>query len=161
MAGITRLETLRFTLLCALAAAFLLTSRHSPAYADPPASNAPSSASTDLDYAQVRHVDVVQSPGGTWCIYTTVNHNDEGVGHYANAWQALDQDGNEVAWRRLAHPHVHEQPFERDKCDVSIPSSVTALVVRARCNVHGFGSVHVRVDMGMSEGNNFTVVREK
>jgi hypothetical protein len=152
---------LRFALRCVLAAASLVISLQSTAHAEQAASNAPSAASTDLDYAQVKNVDVVQSTDGTWCIYTTVHHNDEGVDHYANAWQALDQDGNEVAWRLLAHPHVYEQPFERDECDVNISANVTALVVRARCNVHGFGIVHVGVDMNVSEGESFTVVRKK
>jgi desulfoferrodoxin (superoxide reductase-like protein) len=161
MTASRHLDILRFTIRCALAASLLLISSQSPALAGPGPSDAPSTAGTDLDYAQVKHVDVIQSTDGTWCIYTTVRHHDEGVGHYANAWQALDQDGNEVAWRLLAHPHVYEQPFERDECRVSVPSSVTALVVRARCNVHGFGSVHVEVDMSTPAGENFTVVRKK
>ena len=124
---------------------------------------APISVKADLglDYAKVINVDMIQSKDGSWCIYTTVRHNDEGWDHYANAWQVLDMEGNEIAWRMLAHPHDDEQPFERDQCAVSIPPEVSKLIVQAKCNVHGFGGQTVIVDMSVPKGENFTVVRAK
>jgi hypothetical protein len=115
--------------------------------------------STDLDYAQVLFVEAVRSEDGRWCIYATVRHNDEGWEHYANAWQVLDGQGEELAWRLLAHPHDDEQPFTRDKCGVTIPPEVTELMVRAKCKVHGFGGQSVTVDLKAEEGEKFKVLR--
>jgi hypothetical protein len=113
----------------------------------------------DLDYAQVLFVEAVESGDGRWCIYTTVRHNDEGWEHYAVLWEVLDPEGKEIAWRALAHPHVEEQPFERDQCRVTFPRGITRFRVRAKCNVHGFGGREVSVDLTVPEGEGFRVVR--
>jgi hypothetical protein len=148
--------------LCALAAFTLLLSAAALEAGDgPPPREVLQPESTDLDYAQVLFVEAVQSEDGRWCIYTTVRHNDEGWEHYANAWQVLDGQGKELAWRLLAHPHDDEQPFTRNKCSVTIPPEVTELVVRAKCKVHGFGGQSVTVDLKAEEGEKFKVVRIK
>ena len=113
----------------------------------------------NLDYAQVVFVKAIEGGDGRWCISTTLRHNDEGWEHYAVMWEVLDPDGEDIAWRGLAHPHVYEQPFERDQCDVVIPAGVTSLHVRAKCNVHGFGGREVLVDLTAAEGERFTVTR--
>lgn len=113
----------------------------------------------NLDYAQVVFVKAVEGDDGRWCISATLRHKDEGWEHYAVMWEALDPDGGDVAWRGLAHPHVYEQPFERDKCEVVVPAGVTTLRVRAKCNVHGFGGQEVFVDLTVAEGERFTVSR--
>jgi len=123
--------------------------------------NTPAQKVVDIDYAQVVNVDMIQSKNGSWCVYTTVRHNDEGWDHYANGWEVLDMQGNEIAWRLLGHPHDDEQPFERDQCAISIPPGVSKLKVQAKCNVHGFGGQTVIVDMSVPKGENFTVVRAK
>ena len=115
----------------------------------------------DLDYAQVQYVKAVQSSDGSWCISATVRHNDEGVEHYANAWQVLDEAGNELGWRLLAHPHDDEQPFTREQCDIEIPAKISKIIVRAKCKVHGFGGQPVLVDLSRGEGENYKVTREK
>lgn len=148
--------------LCALAAFTLLLSAAATEAGDsPPPREVLQPESADLDYAQVLFVEAVQSEDGGWCIYTTVRHNDEGWEHYANAWQVLDGQGKELAWRLLAHPHDDEQPFTREKCGVTIPPEVTELVVRAKCRVHGFGGQSVTVDLKAEEGEKFKVVRIK
>jgi hypothetical protein len=113
----------------------------------------------DLKYAQVEDVKATQSIDGSWCIEVKVRHNDEGWDHYANAWQVLDEEGKELAWRLLAHPHDDEQPFVRGKCDITIPPEVRKFVVRAKCNVHGFGGQAVSVDLSVTEGEKFRVMR--
>lgn len=129
--------------------------------AEPAAEGDISGANTDLNYAQVIFVEAIQSDDGTWCVYAKVRHNDEGWDHYANAWQVLDPDGEELAWRLLAHPHDDEQPFEREKCRIDIPTHVKEIVVRAKCTVHGFGGQSVTVDMSVPEGEKFKVTRAK
>ena len=117
--------------------------------------------SMDLNYAQVTHVEAVQSSDGSWCIMTTVRHNDEGWDHYADAWQLLDEEGNELGMRILAHPHDDEQPFTRQLCGIKIPEQILKIIVRAKCNMHGYGGQPVLVDLSESDGDKYKVVRNK
>lgn len=114
---------------------------------------APAEVQADLDYAQVRFVVATQAPDGTWRFDVTVEHRDEGWDHYANVWQVVDPDTLDVvAERVLAHPHDNEQPFTRSLSGVEIPEDLTMVLVRARCNEHGFGGATVLVDLG-SDGS--------
>ena len=76
----------------------------------------------------------------------------------ANAWQVLDEEGNELGWRMLAHPHDDEQPFTREQCDIEIPEKAKRVLVRAKCNVHGFGGQPVLVDLSRDEGDKFRII---
>jgi hypothetical protein len=118
------------------------------------------SANVDLDYAQVIFVKAVGQENGLWRFDVTVRHNDEGWDHYADLWQLTDpKSGNVIGERVLAHPHDTEQPFTRSLSNVDIPKEITKVVVRARCNVHGFGGQEVMVDLQVDEGEHFEVIR--
>ena len=78
----------------------------------------------------------------------TVQHDDEGWSHYANAWEILTPDGAVLATRVLRHPHVGEQPFTRQLRGVKVPSGLTSVRIRARDSVHGFGGREVDVPLG-------------
>ena len=95
--------------------------------------------STALDFAQVTDVLATQKSDGSWCFGTSVRHNDQGWDHYADGWQVTDLDGNEMAFRLLGHPHDNEQPFTRSQCNINIPSEISQVIVRAKCNKHGYG----------------------
>lgn len=95
--------------------------------------------SESLDYAQVTKVLATQKADGTWCFGTSVQHNDQGWDHYADAWEVIDLDGHKLGYRQLYHPHDHEQPFTRSQCNIDIPSDTSQVVVRAKCNKHGYG----------------------
>ncbi len=69
----------------------------------------------------------------------TVQHEDEGWDHYANRWEVLSPDGEVLATRVLAHPHVDEQPFTRSMSGIQIPADLKEVVVRAHDLVHGYG----------------------
>jgi hypothetical protein len=103
--------------------------------------------STSLDFAQVKDVLAIQKSRGSWCFNTSVQHNDQGWEHYANAWEVIDLDGKQFGYRQLAHPHDNEQPFTRSQCNIEIPSEVTKVIVRAKCNKHGFGGKPFIVDL--------------
>lgn len=111
----------------------------------------------DLNYAQVVFVQAMQGSNGLWTFSTTVRHNDEGWDHYADAWQVVDSTGNVLAERVLAHPHDNEQPFTRSQSNIEIPPDLTTVVVRAKCNIHGFGGQEVVVDLTAGEGERFEV----
>lgn len=63
------------------------------------------------------------------------------------AREVLDFNGKPLSFRLLAHPHVNEQPFTRGQCDIEIPSEVSRVMVRAKCNKHGYGGKIFVVDL--------------
>lgn len=102
----------------------------------------------DLNYAQVVAVNAYKV-GSTWTFTVTVEHRDDGWEHYADAWEIVNiEDGKVLARRILAHPHENEQPFTRSLAGVLIPEGVQSVLIRARCNVHGYGGRTVIFPVG-------------
>jgi hypothetical protein len=91
--------------------------------------------------------DVLQAKatrsGAKWSFSVTVQHADEGWDHYADRWEVLTLEGELLATRVLAHPHVGEQPFTRGMGGIEIPEGTKEVVVRARDSVHGYGGKEV------------------
>ena len=79
-------------------------------------------------------------------VSVTLEHADTGWDHYANRWDVLDQDGNVLGSRVLAHPHVNEQPFTRS-LRVEIPESVKVVTIVASDSVHGDNEETVQVEV--------------
>ncbi len=115
----------------------------------------------DLDYAQVLFVTAEKTGDETWSFDVKVRHADTGWDHYANLWEVVEpESGDVLGSRELLHPHVDEQPFVRSLRDVKVPESVKNVLVRARCNKHGFEGKQVVVDLTTTSGEDFTVERE-
>ena len=115
---------------------------------------------TNLDWAQVRYVAARETEDGVWTFEVTVEHNDQGWDHYANLWQVVHPETNEVyGERELAHPHDNEQPFTRSQRGIRIPDGQTSVLVRARCDEHGWGGQEILVDLTGSSGENYEVRR--
>tara|TARA_R110001592_G_scaffold331972_1_gene615126 strand:+ start:2770 stop:3204 length:435 start_codon:yes stop_codon:yes gene_type:complete len=112
-----------------------------------------------LDYAQVKNVAATQSQNGSWCFSTQVRHNDQSWEHYADAWQITDLEGKVLGERVLLHPHDNEQPFTRSLCNVEITETIQKVIVKAKCNIHGFGGEKVIVDLSKTKGKGFTLKR--
>ncbi len=113
-----------------------------------------------LDYAQVEGVVARETAAAVWRFEVTVRHDDTGWDHYADEWQVLDAETGEVlGTRTLAHPHVNEQPFTRSQSGIEIPSDTSVVLIRAKCNVHGFGGREVEVDLTRSSGEGYEVIR--
>ena len=113
-----------------------------------------------LDYAQVTYVEARETADGVWRFSVTVRHADTGWDHYADEWQVVDPATDAILARRvLAHPHVDEQPFTRSQSGIEIPAEVTTVVVRAKCNVHGFGGREITVDLTARGGEDYEVSR--
>ena len=89
----------------------------------------------------------VRCRGAVCSFAVTVRHDDSGWKHYADRWEVLDMDGNELATRVLRHPHVDEQPFTRKLDRVKIPEGVTRVRIRAHDLVHGYGGEEVEADI--------------
>ncbi|WP_299735255.1 hypothetical protein [uncultured Roseobacter sp.] len=80
---------------------------------------------------QIDNVKAIRS-GDTWRFEVTISHPDTGWDHYADAWRVLDMQGNQIAIRELAHPHVQEQPFTRSLSGVRLPEGTTQVQIQAR-----------------------------
>ncbi|WP_211250250.1 hypothetical protein [Fodinicurvata fenggangensis] len=89
----------------------------------------------------------VNGAEGLYRFEVTVRHTDEGWDHYANAWEVVGPDGEVLATRELAHPHVEEQPFTRSLPNVEIPDGISEVSVRARDSVHGYGGEEITVEL--------------
>lgn len=115
--------------------------------------------SSSLEFAQVTHVVATQRSSGNWCFDTSVKHNDQSWEHYADRWEVLDLAGNQLGYRTLGHPHDNEQPFTRSRCKISIPADVSKVIIRAKCNKHGFGGKVILVDLNEVQSDDYSVNR--
>lgn len=97
--------------------------------------------------ADVVSVDVRQQGAGTWRFAVTVRHDDEGWDHYADRWIVAGPDGTVYGERVLLHPHENEQPFTRSQPGITIPDTVSTVIVKAHDSVHGFGGAELTVDL--------------
>lgn len=90
------------------------------------------------DVADIVDGKIVALGEGRYRIDATVEHADTGWDHYADRWDVLDENGNVLGVRELAHPHVDEQPFTRS-LTLTIPEGVKKVILRANDSVHGLG----------------------
>ncbi len=96
--------------------------------------------------AAITAVDIKPVGNRMYQVSVTLEHADTGWDHYANRWDVLDQDGNVLGSRVLAHPHVNEQPFTRS-LRVEIPDSVKVVTIVASDSVHGDNEETVKVEV--------------
>jgi len=97
--------------------------------------------------ADVIDVRLVKTGEGVYRVDVTVQHGDEGWDHYADGWSVSLEDGTELGYRTLYHPHVEEQPFTRSLTGVAIPDEVSHVVIRAHDSVHEWGGVEMTVEV--------------
>jgi len=98
------------------------------------------------DDAAITDVKITPAGDGVYQVSVTLKHADTGWDHYANRWDVLDEDGNILGSRVLAHPHVNEQPFTRS-LRVEIPASVKVVTIVAADSVHGDNEETVAVEV--------------
>lgn len=99
--------------------------------------------STPLIAGKAEVVDAqATTTNGTWTFDVTVRHDDTGWDHYADGWYVLTEDGAELGYRKLHHPHVTEQPFTRSLSGVQIPDNINIVFIRAHDSVHGDGDLY-------------------
>jgi len=98
------------------------------------------------DDAAITDVKIEPAGDGVYQVSVTLLHADTGWDHYANRWDVLDEDGNILGTRVLAHPHVNEQPFTRS-LRVEIPDSVKVVTIVAADSVHGDNEETVAVEV--------------
>jgi hypothetical protein len=77
---------------------------------------------------------------GTWSFTVTVSSPYDSPERFADAWRVLDEDGNQLGERVLAHDHANEQPFTRSLANVEIPPEVRRVAIEARDSRDGYGT---------------------
>ena len=98
------------------------------------------------DDAKIEAVKAARS-GGSWNFSVTLLHGDTGWDDYADGWRVVQEDGTELGFRKLLHPHVNEQPFTRSLGGVEIPREVERVFVEARTSTDGWGAGRFAVDL--------------
>lgn len=97
------------------------------------------SAPAFADAPKIENVNMRKS-GATWSFDVTLSHGDTGWDDYADGWRVLDSDGKELGVRKLAHPHVNEQPFTRSLSGVRIPEGEKEVGIQASDSIGGWSS---------------------
>ena len=100
---------------------------------------------------------VLTKQTGSWRADVTLNHDDTGWKHYADAWRLVDEKGNVLAKRTLYHPHVNEQPFTRSLYDFQIPIDLKIIYVEAHDLNRGWSPNKVKVDLKKSSGSKYKI----
>lgn len=93
------------------------------------------------DRPVVEGVVATQARDG-WTFAVTVRHADDGWDHFADGWKVFAENGTELGYRELLHPHDTERPFTRSQSGVVVPDGTDGterVIVRAHDNVHGWG----------------------
>jgi len=79
----------------------------------------------------------VRDSGMGWEISVTLEHPDTGWDHFAAGWEVLNEAGERLAYRKLHHPHVNEQPFTRSLHSVMVPDGTRKVYIVAHCSTGG------------------------
>ncbi len=98
------------------------------------------------DYPVIEAVSV-RGTGESRSFSVTLTHADSGWSHYSDGWEVLDEQGNVLGHRTLAHPHVNEQPFTRSLSGVTVATGISTVFVRAHCIQDGWGAQLFEVEL--------------
>jgi len=102
---------------------------------------------------------VFEKHASGWTVDTTLQHQDTGWQHYADAWRVVDGQGNVLGTRTLVHPHVDEQPFTRSLSNIRIPAALDIIYVEAHDKKHGWSADKVKVQLSKRQGDRFRVTK--
>jgi len=104
----------------------------------------------------IKHVELIKM-GSDWKINTTLEHNDTGWDHYADAWRVVTDSGKQLGERILFHPHENEQPFTRSIQRLKVPKTISVIFIEAHDKVHGWSKDKVKVDLSTTKGDRYNV----
>ncbi len=85
--------------------------------------------------AQVLEVEAKGKPGA-YNFTVTISSPDTGCDLYANWWEVINEEGELLYRRILAHSHVDEQPFTRSGGSIPLEANQVAIV---RVHMHPTG----------------------
>jgi hypothetical protein len=114
----------------------------SPNPSPTPTEPIPPTQGSDMSNDQTAKADVTSASAsgesGAYQFSVEISSPDLGCQQYADWWEVLDEQGQLIYRRILAHSHVNEQPFTRSGGPVSIEEN-TIVWVRAHMNPGGYG----------------------
>ncbi len=102
------------------------------------------SAEQENNGAKVTAVMASDRIPGSYRLLVTINSPDTGCNQYANWWEAVDEDGNLLYRRILAHSHINEQPFTRDGGPISVNETDQVITVRVHMSSQGYSNQAMR-----------------
>ncbi len=92
--------------------------------------------------ADVLSVQISGTPGG-YTLAVEIASPDKDCSQYADWWEVIDEEGQLLYRRVLAHSHTEEQPFTRTGGPVPVEPDTT-IWVRAHMNPGGYGGAAMR-----------------
>lgn len=108
-------------------------------------SSTPGSQSQDTFPSVIKAVPS-RAADGSWSFDVTMRSPYDSPDRYADGWRI--KSGETVFGEMtLGHDHASEQPFTRTQTKVTIPSSVTSVVVEGRDIANGYGGKTVTVQL--------------
>lgn len=105
------------------------------------------SKNTYANEVEILSAAILHQSQNEYLVSVTLQHQDSGWNHYADAWRIVDQQGAILGTRTLMHPHVEEQPFSRALNNVKIDESLITLYIEAHDNVHGWSTNRLKIDL--------------
>ncbi|NIM94270.1 MAG: hypothetical protein GTO18_11250 [Anaerolineales bacterium] len=115
----------------------------------------PRSDELDLRESNVINVTIESIGDGEHLFHVTLLHDDDGEApNFADFWQVEDLEGNMFGRRILAHSHG-TVPFTRSQ-SITIPASLSVVVVRGHDMNHGFGGQAMMVYLDSGKIKAFT-----
>lgn len=104
------------------------------------------SASTyEQRFPDVMSAKVHRDAQGRYQFDVTVSSPYDTAARYADGFRVTTPDGTVLGERPLWHDHQHEQPFTRSLIGVSIPDTITKVVIQARDQKYGYGGKSVEI----------------
>jgi hypothetical protein len=97
-----------------------------------------SASAAHADTPAVASYHASLGPAG-WTFSVTIQHDDTGWDHYADAWRILDSNDNVLGARSLVHPHEGQPSLTRSISGVQIPDGVTSVFIQTHDNKDGWG----------------------
>lgn len=94
--------------------------------------------------AKVTAIVVSDRIPGSYRLSVTINSPDTGCDQYANWWEAIDEDGNLLYRRILAHSHINEQPFTRNGGPILVNETDQVVTVRVHMSSQGYSNQAMR-----------------
>ena len=101
------------------------------------------------DPAEIVGAEARADPSG-WTVAVTLRHGDTGWEDYADGWRLVSRDGDVLATRALAHPHVDEQPFTRSLSGLDLPQG-EAVFVESSTSVTSWSGARFRLPIPPSD----------
>ena len=96
-------------------------------------------AEPNNDNSRITMVETTPLSDGAYTFNVTVESEETGCDLYANWWEVIDEDGNLLYRRILAHSHVNEQPFTRSGGPITADSQ-QVLIVRSHMHPTGYST---------------------